>query len=170
MSDSNKSYYIINSSPLVGFEAFIHKARRLATRSRKVSKARDKVLKSLYRCETWQVPRQHCCRDTCQISQRSHNSKHKSHTSDFLQNLIIRCLSRYWNSLKSSTTKDRPSCELSWQIEFPSCFVLLQKSPVCYDRINPRHDIAFLQMPSSPLSDKRGFINTFDWYPKPFNR
>ena len=41
-----------------------------------VPKPWDWVLKLLYHCEVWQIPRQHCCRGTCQISQWLSKLKH----------------------------------------------------------------------------------------------
>ena len=70
---------------------------RRIVRSRKVSKARDRVLKCSYRFEIWQAPRQQCCRGACHISERSDNSKYKSRGFETLRDLTIRRLIGYWN-------------------------------------------------------------------------
>ena len=57
---------------------FQYPIRRLIVRSREVSKPRGWQFKLSYRFEIWQAHRQHCCRSTCQISERSYNSKYKS--------------------------------------------------------------------------------------------
>ena len=44
--------------------------RRLTARSREVSNSRDSGLGFTNRSEIWQAPRQQCCRDACQISER----------------------------------------------------------------------------------------------------
>ena len=71
--------------------------RRLSVRSRKVSKPRDWYLKLSYRFEIWQAHRQHCCRSSCQISERSDNSKYKSRGFDTLRDLTERRLFGYWD-------------------------------------------------------------------------
>ena len=76
---------------------FQYPIRRLIVRSRKVSKARDRMLKCLYRFEIWQAPRQQCCRGACQIAERSDNSKYKSRGFETLRDLTIRRRIGYWN-------------------------------------------------------------------------
>ena len=62
---------------------FQYPIRRLIVRSRKVSKARDRVLKCSYCFEIWQA--------------RSDNSKYKSRGFETLRDLTIRRLIGYWN-------------------------------------------------------------------------
>ena len=76
---------------------FQYPIRRHIVKSRKVSKAGDRVLKYSYRFEIWQAPRQQCCRGACQISERSDNSKYKSRGFETLRGLTIRRLIGYWN-------------------------------------------------------------------------
>ena len=76
---------------------FQYPIRRLIVRSRKVSKARDLVLKWSYRFEIWHEPRQQCCRGACQISERSDNFEYKSRGFETLRDLTIRRLIGYWN-------------------------------------------------------------------------
>ena len=47
-------------------------------RSREVSKPRDSGLDFSIRSEIWQAPRQQCCRDVCQISERYDNCNIRS--------------------------------------------------------------------------------------------
>ena len=64
-------YYLYNVVWELGIRALIHKADgRLTARSREVSKPRDSCLDFSNRSEIWQAPRQQCCRDACQISER----------------------------------------------------------------------------------------------------
>ena len=60
----------------------------LTTRSREVSNPRDCVLNRSYRSVIWQASRQRCCRDACQISERSHNSKPISRGFEFSRDLV----------------------------------------------------------------------------------
>ena len=50
-----------------------------------------------YRFEIWQAHRQHCCRDVCQISERSDDSKYKSRGFETLRDLTERRLFGYWD-------------------------------------------------------------------------
>ena len=85
---------------------FQYLIRRHVLRSRKVSKARDRVLEWSY----WQTLRQQCCKGACQISQWSYNAKYKSSGFESLWDLIIRRLIRYWNRapLLKNNTLDVP--------------------------------------------------------------
>ena len=71
--------------------------RRIFVRSRKVSKPRDWYFKLSYRFEIWQAHRQHCCRSSCQIAERSDNSKYKSRGFEILQDLTERRVFGYWD-------------------------------------------------------------------------
>ena len=53
---------------------FKYPMRRLIARCRKVSKARNRVLKCPHRFAIWLAHRQQCCRCACQISERSYTS------------------------------------------------------------------------------------------------
>ena len=79
---------------------FQYPIRRLIVRSRKVSKARDRVLKCSYRFEIWQASRRQCCRGACQISERSDNSQYRSRGFETLRDLMIRRLIGYWNGVQ----------------------------------------------------------------------
>ena len=98
---------------------FQYTISRLIVRSRKVSKARDRVSKCLYRFEIWQVRRQQCCRGVCQISKRSGNSRYKSRGYETLRELTIRRImilkqdhrrqkDWYWCSLSTKRVKGLP--------------------------------------------------------------
>ena len=76
--------------------------RRLIVRSREVSKLRYWQFKLSYHFEIWQARRQHCCRDACQISERSHNSKYKYRGFETLRDRTVRRLIGYWNGAQSS--------------------------------------------------------------------
>ena len=76
---------------------FQYPVRRLIVRSRKDSKARDRVLKYSYRFAIWQAYWQQCHRAACQISERSDNSKSKYRGFATLRYLMIRRLFEYWN-------------------------------------------------------------------------
>ena len=82
--------------------------RRLIVRSRKVSKARDWVLKCSYGFENLQAHRQQCCRGACKISERSDNYEYKSRGFGTLQDL--RRLIGYWNRALVSKT----SVTINW--------------------------------------------------------
>ena len=71
--------------------------RRLSVSSHKVSKPRDRYFRLSYRFEIWEAHRQHCCRSTCQISERSDNSKYKSRGFETLRDLTERRLFGYWD-------------------------------------------------------------------------
>ena len=71
--------------------------RRLFVRSRKVLKPWDWYFKLSYRFVIWQAHRQHCCRSTCQISERSDNSKYKSRSFETLRDLMKSRLFGYWD-------------------------------------------------------------------------
>ena len=88
--------------------------RRLFVRSRKFSKPRDWYFKLPYRFAIWQAHRQHCCRSTCQISERSDNFKYKSRSFQTLRDLTERRLFGYWDGalkfmgkIGQSTTKQK---------------------------------------------------------------
>ena len=76
---------------------FQYPIRRLIVKSRKVSKPRDRDLKTSYRFEILQAHRQHCCRCACQISERWDNFKYKSRGFKALRDLFIRRFMGYWN-------------------------------------------------------------------------
>ena len=71
--------------------------RRLSVRSRKVSSPRDLYLELSDRSESWQAPRQQCCRCACQISKRYDNLKYQSRGFETLRYLTKRRLFRYWD-------------------------------------------------------------------------
>ena len=96
---------------------FQYPIRRLFARSRKVSNARDWVLKCSYRLEIWQAHRQQCCRCACQISERSHNSEYKSRDFETLRDLTITRLIMYWNGAQLDSiiiTVTQSSWSLKW--------------------------------------------------------
>ena len=71
--------------------ASIHQAvKRLADKSREVSKPRDWVLQYLYRSDIWQASRQRCCQCACQISKRSEKFKPESRGFETLLDLAAR--------------------------------------------------------------------------------
>ena len=70
---------------------------RLIARSRGVSKPRDWWFELSHRYEICQAPRQQCCRDACQILERSNNSKYQCRGFETSRDLTIRRLIRYWN-------------------------------------------------------------------------
>ena len=100
---------------------FQYPIRRFIIRSRKVSKARDWVLKCWNHFEIWQAPRQQYCRGACQISERSDNSKYKSRGFETLRDLTIRRLIGYWNGALLSPSSSRSAC--SW-----ACCVVITES------------------------------------------
>ena len=59
------------------------------------------------------------CR-ACQIAERSHNSKYKSHDFDALRDLMIRRLIGYWNGALSSLLLYKPimKCKISRMVPF----------------------------------------------------
>ena len=61
----------------------------LMIKSHNVLKYWDWVLKSLYHSKISQVPRQHCCRGACQISEWSDNSKPIFYSWEMLPGLVI---------------------------------------------------------------------------------
>ena len=74
---------------------------RFILRSRKVSKAWDRVLKCSYRFEIWQTRRQKRCRGACHISEQSDNSKYKSRGFETLRDLIISLIGYRYRALIS---------------------------------------------------------------------
>ena len=87
---------------------------RLITMSREASKPRDCVFKLSYRSEIWQTPRKHCCRDACQISERSDNSKPISRGFEISWDVVVRRSSAYWIEALVSITA--LSCVNCWVI------------------------------------------------------
>ena len=75
--------------------------RRLFVRSREISKPRDWYFKLSHRFEIWQAHRQQCCRSACQISERSDNSKYKSHGFETSRDLTERRLFGYWDGAQN---------------------------------------------------------------------
>ena len=99
--------------------------------SRKVSKARDWVLKYSHCFEIWRATRQQCCREACQISEQLWNSNHRSRALETWRDLTIGCLTRYWiatghylnqyslgSIMSSDNLKDcyilSPRCSVGW--------------------------------------------------------
>ena len=76
---------------------FQYPIRRFILRSRKVSKARDQVLKCSYRFQIWRAHQQQCCRCACQMLERSDNSKYKFRDFETLRDYMIRRPIGYWN-------------------------------------------------------------------------
>ena len=72
---------------------FQYAIRRLIVRSRKVPKPWDWLFKLSHRFEI--------LTGVCQISKRSHNSKHKSRGFETSRDLTIRRLIAYWNGPRS---------------------------------------------------------------------
>ena len=83
--------------------SFQYQIRRLTVRPREVSKPRDLYSNSSYCFETWHTLRGHCCRGVCQISERSYNSRYRSHGFETLRVLTIRRLIEYWNRAQVTT-------------------------------------------------------------------
>ena len=66
-------------------------------RSREVSKLQDSGLDFLFNhSEIWQAPRQHCCRDACQISKWYDYHNIRFHSLKSSQDLTVRCPSAKW--------------------------------------------------------------------------
>ena len=65
---------------------------RLTARSREVSKPRDSGLNFSNRSEIWQVPRQHCCRGACQISELYDHCNIQSRGFETSRDLVVRRL------------------------------------------------------------------------------
>ena len=76
---------------------FQYPIRRLAVRSRKVSKPRDLYLELYDRSEIWQAPRLRCCRRACQISKLCDNLNYRSRDIETSRYLTIRRLIICWN-------------------------------------------------------------------------
>ena len=62
-----------------------------------ILKLQDWYFELSYHYEIWQAHQQQCCRGACQISERSDNSKHKSHSFETSQDVTIKRLIGYWN-------------------------------------------------------------------------
>ena len=78
ISWSLKAWCFNSGSSLPNFRAFIHQAdKRLTTRYHGISKPRDSSIDFSNRFGFRQAPRQHCCRDACQILEL-YNDKCKS--------------------------------------------------------------------------------------------
>ena len=90
------------------FRASIHKANgRLIAISREVSKLRDSGLDFSNRSEIWQAPRQQCCRDACQISERCDHYDTQSRDFETSRDLTVRRLplSTIWFAPRHWSTK-----------------------------------------------------------------
>ena len=78
-----------------------HLIRRLIVKSRKDLKPWDLYLELYHRPQTWQVPRQKCCRCACQISKWCDKSNYQSRGFETSVDITIRLLIVYWNGTQA---------------------------------------------------------------------
>ena len=91
--------------PRIFWAPFQYLIRRLIVRSHEDRKPQDWQFKLSHRFEIRQALGQQCCRDACQILERSDNSKYKSCVFETSRDLTIRHLVGYWDRALASVSE-----------------------------------------------------------------
>ena len=131
---------------------FQYPIRHLIVRSREVSKPQDWLFKLSHRFDIWQAPRQQSYRGACQISERSDNSKYKSHGFETLRDLTIRRLIGYWNGAQSTLalTSDPSQGGKVKTPDYSGSFAMISVPVSCHRMqiilSNPKHQVLPQQM------------------------